>query len=439
MATVEETGKKKVHYAIYIFIGCCFLSAFFFALTASIVGVFISYASAGVNANPGDWSFNSTIGSVVGIFTAPFLGRWLQGGHFKAMTVISLCFMCAKFFGLALATELWQVYILGFIAGLATTVLMTMTIPNLIGNWFTEDQRGRFLGIATAFTGIGTFVWAPTFALIINAMGYRAAYAICATMIFVFCAPWIFFVFKFKPEEKGLQPYGYDPSKPRATNNIELQRGTSARRALKTPAFWLVGGSLFILTLCMGFSSYQNYIATEALTPLGFDKPTVAVIAATMISTIAVANMLSKLVFGFLLDKCGQRISILIFCIILICAFLVYIFMHNSIIPLYIAAFLLGTHNCLVSVGLPLTVRSIFGNRDYAKIFSYICMGTALMGAIGNNIIGWIGTYSGSYFNCCWYGLGVAIVVTILAMFAVSQIGKVTWDLGPAEDAAAEA
>jgi MFS family permease len=428
---IEVAGKKKIHHGIWVFVGCCFISAFFFALSASIVSVFILYASAGVNAGPGDWAFNSTIGSVAGMICSPFLGRWLQGGKFKIVAMFSLVCLCAKFYGIALATTLWQVYVLGFIAGVAMPVLMTMTIPNLIGNWFAPKQRGKFMGFATAFTAVGTFVWAPVFAVIVNAVGYRMAYAIDATLILVAVAPWILFVFKFKPEEMGLQPYGYDPNDAEEQGNVALERGASVTSTLKMPIFWVILITMMITTICMGFSSYQSGIAREALVPTGFTVEAAAVIAGTMVSTIAVANFTSKLVFGFLLDKFGNRVAINFFAVMLIAAFCVYLFAHQWIVALYIAAFLLGTHNCLVSVAFPLTVRSLFGNRDYAKIYAFCCVGTGLSSSFGVATIGWVYQWTGTYFAPCWYGLAVGIVMTILVNICISRIGKVKWDLGP--------
>ena len=68
--------------------------------------------------------------------------------------------------------------------------------PTLIQNWFAEKYRGKMLGIAAAFTGIGTFIWATLFTGLITSMGWQTAYLINGIIAGVLMIPMAFFVIK---------------------------------------------------------------------------------------------------------------------------------------------------------------------------------------------------------------------------------------------------
>ena len=95
---------------------------------------------------------------------------------------------------------------------------------------------------------------------------------------------------------------------------------------------------------------------------------------------------------------------------------------------LLVGAFLFGSHNALISVGYPLIVRSLYGNKDYSKIFSNLMTVNGLMGGISGTIISFVYQALGSYQAALIAAMVMVIVIGALLLVSCSFIGKIKWD-----------
>ena len=82
-----------------------------------------------------------------------------------------------------------------------------------------------------------------------------------------------------------------------------------------------------------------------------------------------------------------------------------------------VAAALFGVLTAMVTVNVPLLVRSAFGSKDYGTLFSYVSIGTSLVGSLGISVYGFLFDRFGSYDpglmlalaralrapRCCWW------------------------------------
>ena len=87
----------------------------------------------------------------------------------------------------------------------------------------------------------------------------------------------------------------------------------------------------------------------------------------------------------------------------------------------------LGTHNALVSVGYPLLVRNLYGNKDYAKIFSNLMTVNGLMGGFSGTIISFAYQLLGSYHAALVGGMVLVALLGVMIVAACSFIGKIPW------------
>ena len=337
--------------------------------------------------------------------------------------------MTVGIFGFSISTELWMFYAFAPLLGFGSTTFYSIASPTLIQNWFAKKHRGKFLGIAAAFTGIGTFVWAPLFTVILQNMGWRSAYMINALFILALTL-WFAIVVKRTPQEKGLKPFGYVEGEEEAEAKSANEAGATRKTALKSVAFWLLMVGAIGCCLGAGFNNNQPGIAIEKLAPL-MDAKAAGLVGAGMISTAAVGNLLGKIAFGAISDRLGVRPTSAIFIAMLAAAFLLWIF-SGSTEMLLVGAFLFGTHNALISVAFPLIVRQLYGGKNFSSIWSLWSMPFTLLGGFSTSIIGFIYAGTGnSYTTSLWIGLIGVAVVAVCVMIACQFIGKIAWDDKP--------
>ena len=418
--------KKGIHRAWIILIGCCCCTAGSFALTTSLMGVYMVPASEGMGISIPEYTMWSSVGGTVQLITFPIWGQ-LMRKNFRLCYLIGVICIVVEIFLFSVVHSLAGMIICGILSGIGQPMTFFLPTPTLTNNWFASKYRGKMMGIGMAFSGIGTFVWAPLFTMIIQAVGYQACYRINALLALVLLLPWVF-VFKFTPEECGLKPYGWTPEEDLVTAHTEgaNKAGLSASKALKTPAFWLLALAIFATPIGMGFNNTQRVMAGEMLGGI----PEAAMIGAMMISVAAVGNLLGKVGYGVIADKAGLKATTLLFVIMFLMCFVVWLIFPGQLWAMYLGAFLLGTHNGLAQVGFPRIARMLFGGVEYEKIWSRLSIASAILGGWSSTIMTMIATGVGTYIGIQFLGVGILLVVIvgIFSLSATAFIGKIKWD-----------
>jgi MFS family permease len=359
-----------------------------------------------------------TVYSYVMLIWLPIVGRLFNRVDARILFGAGGISIVAGVALLGMWTEVWQIYISGVLWGLGGPMIFLVGPSYLINNWFAPKQAGKFLGIASAFTGVGAFVWSPTFAGLILSQGYQTALFIEAGLAAVLILIPSFFLFRNRPEDVGLQPFGIE--KENTTEDKPKAEGVSDVFALKTVALYAIIVAAGLISLGGGYKSGMP-TAIQSTIPnfaqLAADDPAkiaATMLGATMISAAAVGNVVGKITMGFLSDKLGIRNTMIFFGALCTVGFaLTGTMLGVNQIPMLIAGFCIGTADAMMSVGLPLMTRQCFGTRDYAKIYSYINMPIAVLGGLGSVYVAFVGLNLGG-FNIA-YGLGIVFEVVIVA------------------------
>ena len=206
---VEE--KKGFHRAWLVFIGVCMMMAGGMGLVLNVMGNFfvpmaLQFGLVTPEGKPDvtQVTLLMTVYSYVMLVWLPFAGRLFDRVDARVLFGAGGVCVVAAVALLGVWGEVWQIYISGVLLGLAGPIIFLVGPSVLINNWFAPKQAGKFLGIASAFTGVGTFVWSPLFAGLIKSMGYQSAFfveaGISAVLILV---PAVLF-FRTRPEDVGL-------------------------------------------------------------------------------------------------------------------------------------------------------------------------------------------------------------------------------------------
>ena len=421
---VEE--KKGFHRAWLVFIGVCMMMAGGMGLVLNVMGNYfapMAMAFGLVNPETGGPDVTQvtllmTVYSYVMLVWLPFCGRLFDKVDARILFGVSGILIVVGLLLMTVWTEVWQIYISGALFGLAGPVIFLVGPSVLINNWFAPKQAGKFLGIASAFTGVGTFVWSPVFAGIIQSSGYKTGFMVEAVAAAVLILIPAFFFFRTRPEDVGLAPYGIE-KETAAGEEPAKKSGVSGKFALGTIAFWaiLVGAGLISLG-----GGYKSMMPTAVQSVGG---PELAMLGATMISAAAVGNILGKIALGTLADKIGIRNAMVGFAAVSIVGFLLMVlFMGNNQIPMLVAGFCIGTGDAMMSVGLPLVTRACYGDRRYGEIYSYMNMPIAILGGLGATFVALVASMTGGFQTA--YGCGIAFmaIVAVCMVIAVNTAKK---------------
>jgi len=414
--------KKGIHRAWLVFIGVCMMMAGGMGLVLNVMGNFFAPMAIqfGLFTPEGALDVTQvtllmTVYSYVMLVWLPFAGRLFDKIDARILFGAAGIILVVGVALLGVWTQVWQIYISGAMMGLAGPFIFLVGPSVLINNWFAPGQAGKFLGIASAFTGVGAFVWSPLFAGFIQSMGYQTAFFIEAALAAVLILIPAFFFFRTRPEDVGLKQFGIE----KEVGNAEdaKKSGVSGKFALGTVAFYAIFIAACLISLGGG---YKSIIPTALDSTVGNDG-SLALLGASMISAAAVGNILGKITLGTLSDKIGIRNAMVVFAAISAIGFALMVTMlgDNQVIMLA-AGFCIGTGDAMMSVGLPLVTRSAFGDRDYAKIYSYLNMGIAILGGLGATFVAFVARISGGFQMA--YGLGIGFEVVIAACVIIAAI-----------------
>ena len=126
---------------------------------------------------------------LVGAFAAPFLGRFLDRAGPRVMFPLAGVLILVGWLGSSLATDLWQLFILySVIAAIGQTSISSFANTAVLAPWFPQI-RGRVLGLADSGNPTGQLIFTPLAAVLINGIGWRAAYQIYGVVFFLLVVP----------------------------------------------------------------------------------------------------------------------------------------------------------------------------------------------------------------------------------------------------------
>ena len=412
-------GKQGLHRAWLVFIGVCMMMAGGMGLVLNVMGnYFAPMAMAfGLFTPEGKLDVTQvtllmTVYSYVMLVWLPFCGRLFDKVDARALFGAGGVLVVAAVALLGVWSQVWQIYISGVLLGLAGPIIFLVGPSVLINNWFAPHQAGKFLGISSAFTGVGAFVWSPVFAGIIKANGYHFAFFVEAIVAAVLILVPAFFFFRTRPQDLGLEPYG---SEKEPEGETVKKVGVSGKFALGTIAFYAIFISACLISLGGGYKS----LMPTAVQSVG--GPELAGLGALMISAAAVGNIIGKISLGALADKVGIMGAMVGFAVVNALGFaLMVALLGANQAAMLVAGFCIGMGDAMMSVGLPLVTRTCFGDRCYAKIYSYLNMGIAILGGLGATFVAFVAAHAGGFQVA--YGCGIAFeaIIAICIVLAVT-------------------
>jgi len=287
-------------------------------------------------------------------------------------------------------SALWQVYliwgVLMGVAGSCAGIPIISTIPR----WFTR-KRGIALGIALAGFGWGGIIAAPLAQWLISSYDWRRAYIVLGILCFIIITSLAQFL-KHSPQRIGLRPYG--------ENSPQISEQTLP-----------VGSGGFSLKQATKIAAY----AVDIKIP--------AVVAASILSIIAVGNTAGRLFLGFMADWIGAKRA-LVACLVMTALALAWLLISREVWMFYIFAVLFGLAWGGLGPSVNLINAELFGLKSLGMILAGLTLFGTIGGSLGAPLAGYIFDVTRSYSTAFIIGVVLSALATILSLLILRHKGK---------------
>lgn len=379
----------------------------------------------GIDYNMFSYYFTATLVGIavammfVGKILPKVVGRWTH----VAVAVVLLAAGAA----MAFYSNVWLFLLSGLVIGFGMSFTTGLCMSAVIGQWF-RKKAGLAIGLAWAVNSVYMVVMSPVITAVIESVGWRNGYLVLAAVSAVLVIPSIVFIIRFKPSDKGMLPYGYGEESDAAEEGgaeVAATRGVPFRMAVKSPAF--IACVLFLcfvqITVCMNqlFPTYAVEVGLGAMT------------GSIMVSSASLFDIFLNPAVGSACDKLGSFKALVLWTVVSIVSFVMLI--CSAGVP-WLAIVGAGVNDVMYVVagsGLTCLLMSVFGSRDYGRIFGIVCGVAYIAGAFGMPIMTAVYSATGT-FNAV-FGLCIAMNVAIIALLFVIKATskKLQWVEGEDE------
>ena len=307
-----EHGPKpaKFFYGWYIVgVGILVNIAGTFAFSSTL-SIFLKPITEELGVSRGAFSLIRSFEIGVAALVVPLLGSWIDRNGGRGVLVLGVLMEGTGLLLSSLVQSFWQfVFVRCSLVIAGEALLGSLVINVTIAQWFVR-KRGRAMGIANLGTGIAKLSIPIAAASLFVLVGWRntwAIFGIVAPLLVV--VPALIFI-RRTPEDMGLRPDGETPNQDidasvvnRPTENsptVSAEATWTRAEALRLPTFWLLVITFGIAGV--GIAGLNLHIFSY-VTDIGYSP----LVAASFMSTIALTQLGSTLVWGMLADKFDIR------------------------------------------------------------------------------------------------------------------------------------
>lgn len=419
-------ARKPIHRAWSMVVGCCLLQGGSLGMIHNCRGIFYDPVIEDLGFGMGAFSFYILFFGVCSCFVLPFVGKLFRRVDSRILLGGASFVFSATVFVMGFFHTLPAFYIAGAIQGFASAFLMFFPAPFILGNWF-HKKTGLAVGISAAFSGLAGVLGNPLGNAIIRAFGWRVGFFSFGLISLLMMLPVSVFLLRRSPEDVGCRPYGAEDDESLTGAACPLD-GVPAVRAKKESAFWLLILAGLLAAFTCAFYAH--------LSPLGIYFGYGSAVGALMVSASMAGNVVSKLLLGQIFDRFGLRTALITGTAVTAVGFLMLLV---DSMPVRIAgAFFYGFIMAMSAIMIAITIRDVYGSRDYSDLLSYSSMASTLGTSVNIAIIGYIVDGFGrqrGYIISLWYGLALTLAMAVLLHISVRRGRKIAAEYKTGENA----
>lgn len=361
---------------ILLLISCCIFSGTAIGITGNCMGQFVTPLSNALGRQVGTVTIFITLTFLSSAFFGPIITKIMNKVHMRVLMSVGIIVNVGCIFWLSIVQNIYVLYIVAIILGIANVCFNLVPITLLLNNWFYKNI-GLFTGICASFSGVVGAVFNPIVARWIEIFGYRTAFIICGAIVLILSLPCALFFVEYRPTDIGLFPYGYNKIQE------EIPNERNKKNYKKVP--------FLILILVIIYSIVQNAVSglNPSVAAMAQSIPLATELSGTMVSASMMGNVISKLSLGILSDRFGAKLGISTMMIIGAIGLIILSILNPS--SYWLALFGCLIYGCVFSCmanGAALLMREIYDPIQFAEYYPTVSMFANIAYAVSVAIVG---------------------------------------------------
>ncbi len=403
----------RIYYGYWV-IALAFVSQFVaVGMLNYVAGAFMTPMCDALGWTRSEFTWPRTLGQLVMALVGFLIGarvdrhgarRFMLAGTTIVVTAALLCSEVRSY---------WQWLVInGVMLTVGTALIGNLVVNVTLAKWFVA-QRGRAVALSSMGVSFAGVLLVPAVTVVIDAWGWRAAWQGLAVAAALLMYP-VALAMRRTPEDYGWHPDGlsHDQVAAGLGHRARLDYASSLTRAeaLRTRTFYLLVLAFGLFTINIGVMLLQTI---PFMTDAGFPRTT----AALMITVASVPSMLSKPLWGWIIDKAdamplaafGAALTGVALLIIIVSV------QNGSHAGVYSGYFALG-----VGWGGMIPIQEViwanfFGRRHIGAVRSAAMPFSLLIGAtaplLTSYYFDWTGGYDGALFTVAGLNLLSALII----------------------------
>jgi MFS family permease len=416
----QATNESKFFYG-WAIVAVGFLAHIAAAFSiSSTLSVFLKPLSSDLGVSRGVFSLIRSGEVLIGAVAAPLVGTLIDRHGGKWLMAAGGVVSGIGFLLLGQARDFSQFLLFRWLLVSPGDALMGPMVVNVsISRWFVR-MRGRALALAGMGHGLAKVGMPLLAASLIAYAGWRGAWAVFGLLTLgLVVGPALLFM-RRRPEDMGLLPDGRsrdEHDSGAAANKAGSARARSAiadvawsrSEALRTPAFWLIVTTFGVAHV--GVSGLNLHVFSFVS-----DQGHPAMVAALVMSTIALMQFSTPIVWGLLAER--SDIGRLIMAKFLIQAAGILLALSSpGVLSLYAGFFLYGIGMGGTSILAEMIWANYFGRISLGKIRGMGSFFTHAFSAGGPPFFGFLFDFTHSYFLSFSIFIGLLFASALLSLF----------------------
>ena len=266
-------------------------------------------------------------------------------------------------------------------------------------------------------------IMSPVITSVIEAAGWRTGYLVLAGVSAVLILPASILIIRYKPQDKGMLPYGYvegETVTETEETTEDSTRGVSYARAIKSPAFFFCIGFLCLvqLTCCMN-QLFPTYASEVGFSPM---------VGGFMVSAASLFDLFLNPIVGTTCDKFGSTKAILGWLAVSILSFVMLMMSSGNSTLSILAAGVNDVMYVIAGTALTVLVMDVFGSRDFGRIFALICSVGYIVGAFGMPVMMKVYELVGSFQGVFIFCIACNVIIGLFLLLAKKTGKNLSWD-----------
>lgn len=348
-------------------------------------------------------SFAAAIGLVVFGLAGPLSGTLMARVGVRRVTVASLLIAALAMATSSLVTEAWQLALLfGLLFGIGTGLIASILAATVANRWFVR-RRGLVIGVLGASTSAGQLIFFPLLVSIATDLGWRIASVAIASVLVVVAIP-VLGLLRNEPSDVGTRPLGA------SDDHVPIPKRPEPgimRRAIRSPAFWLLAGTFFVCGATSNGLIGQHFVVHAA--DHGFTPGA----AAGALAIMGAFNFVGTIASGWLTDRYDPRKLLLTYYVFRGISLLYLPQIHDTL-DITAFAILFGLDYIATVPPTIALAADIFGRRNIGVVYGWIFAAHMSGAAIAAFFAGLTRDIAGDY--------GLAIVIAGFAAIAAGAV-----------------